>query len=87
MLKAYFASIIIWMIIIYSVTTLFERRIKDNGWADKRDGDINEWKALFILSAIPFIRLLVILCCVFMALYTKEQYNEYVEKIKNDKEE
>ena len=87
MLKAYLASIVIWMIIIYSTAILLERSIENNGWLDEKDKEGNVPKTLFVISAIPFVRLTAVLCCIFMASCTKEQYTEIVEKIKNDMEE
>lgn len=84
MLKVYLASIIIWMIINYSMVTLFGPKIKANGWVDENGIVIGKWKALFVGSAIPFVRLLVFACFIIMTVYTKEQFDTDFKKRLDD---
>lgn len=84
MLKIYLASIVIWMIINYSMVTLFGPRIKANGWVDERGTVIGKWKALFVGSAIPLVRLLVFSCFILMSIYTKEQFDTDFKKRLDD---
>ena len=84
MLKAYLASITIWMIINYSMVTLFGPKIKANGWVDENGAVIGKWKALFVGSAIPLVRLLVFSCFILMTVYTKEQFDTDFTKRLND---
>ena len=87
MLKIYFSSILIWMIIIYCTTSIFKNAIVKNGWVDpnKKSAE-NGWKCLFILSAIPIIRFLIFVLIIMMSAYTKKQFEEWSEKVKNKDE-
>lgn len=81
MLKIYLSSVIAWMIIIYCVSAILESKLRDNGWpgSDKtQKTKMSKLKALFILSAVPILRLLVVGGVVCMATITKEEY----EKVK-----
>ena len=86
MLKLYLTSIIIWMIINYSMATLFGPRIKANGWVDESGTVLGKWKALFVGSAIPLLRLLVFTCFILMTVYTKEQFDTDFKKCLDDTE-
>jgi hypothetical protein len=83
MLKIYLSSVIAWMIIIYCVSAILESKLRDNGWIgiDKiQKTKMSKLKSLFILSAVPILRLLVVGGVVCMATITKEEY----EKVKAD---
>lgn len=83
MLKIYISSVIIWMIIIYCAAKIFGPQIKNNGWTTTAKPTMGKWTTLFVVSAIPLLRLLVLSVFVYMALYTKEQY----ETIKKERED
>lgn len=81
MLKIYLSSVVAWMIIIYCVSAILESKLRDNGWlgSDKiQKTKMSKLKALFILSAVPILRLLVVGGVVYMATIAKEEY----EKVK-----
>ena len=86
MLKFYLTSVIIWMIINYSIVTMFGPKIRENGWVQNNNTIIGKWKALFIGSAVPILRLLVLLAFMAMSVYTKEQYDKELGKYRNNKE-
>ena len=87
MLKIYLSSILIWMIILYCTCAIFEKPIKEKGWinAENKSKD-NGLKILFILSAVPIVRLFVFVMLFVMSTYTKEQFDEWCEKVKNKDE-
>lgn len=87
MLEFYLKSIIIWVIINYSIITMLGPKIKENGWTDNNGTIIGKWKALIVGSAIPVIRFLVFLCFIGMSIYTKEQCDKKYEENKRDTEE
>lgn len=77
MLKFYLATVVIWMIIIYAMTSIFISSIKENGWnKDKPSKKRIRLSGLFLLAAVPVIRLSVCICILVMALYTPEQIKE-----------
>lgn len=87
MLKIYLSSILIWMIIIYCACFIFEKQVRENGWLTtenkSKDGGL---KTLFVLSAIPVVRLFVFIIILVMTTYTKEQFDEWYKKVKNKDE-
>lgn len=85
MLKIYFSSVIIWMIINYSAAKIFKTKIRENGWLEnKKPLKMNWLVALFVMSAIPVFRLLIPVCCFIMGSTTKEEFEKWCEDIKND---
>ena len=76
MLKIYFSSILIWMIIIFCITSIFKQHIKDKGWIDESKKSKNWLVALFCISAIPVFRALVAAGLLFMASTTKDEYQK-----------
>lgn len=87
MLRIYLVSIIIWMIIIFCTIQLFKFKIVENGWLElKSDQVMNPFMVLFLTSAVPLVRLLMFVCTIYMAIYTKEQYEELKEDREKDDE-
>ena len=77
MLQFYLITVIIWMIIIYAMTAIFESSIKEKGWLKDKPNKKRGWLSrLFLLSAVPVMRLFVCICIFVMALYTPEQIEE-----------
>lgn len=85
MLKIYISSVVIWMVIIYCAIKIFGSKIKENGWLGENNTNIvKRITSLFILSAIPILRLLVFAVLIYMSTYTKEQYEKLNNKEDND---
>ena len=86
MLKIYFVSILIWMMIIFCAAYLFEDAIKQKGWIDsnKHSKFVSVLFTLFCMSAIPVLRLLFLVVILFMAGVSKEEFEE-MSKSNNDK--
>lgn len=84
MLKIYLSSIVIWMIIIYCAVKICGPKIAENGWLESSKHTMGKWTALFVLSAIPLLRLIVLSVLFYMAIYTKEQYEKTQKEFKDD---
>ena len=79
MLKAYLISVVIWMMINYSMIIMFGERVKSNGWVDEHSVPIGKFKILFVMSAVPLVRLLILSCFIYMILNTQAQYDDMEE--------
>lgn len=76
MLKIYFSSVLIWMVIIFGITFMFKQSIKDKGWIDESKKSKNWIVVLFCIASIPIFRALVAAGLLFMAATTKEDYQK-----------
>ena len=86
MFALYLSSILVWMIIIYSLILLFQQRIVDNGWLNKAvTTNMNGYVVLFATAAVPIIRVLMAIGVVVMAYYTEDELNELTKR--NDEED
>lgn len=84
MLEIYLSSVIIYMIIIYCVTKLSKPYLIANGWHNTNVKKTNSVLcSLFIIAAVPLIRLFVIGGILYMTTITKEDY----ERIKKEHED
>ena len=86
MLKFYFATIVIWMIITECVIVITKPMIIKNGWAYEGKSKKNLIKSLlysFCFSAIPVLRFCVVLMFVVMSGVTKEKYDAWIEENKS----
>ena len=76
MLKIYLVSIIIYYIVIYATVKITGKRIMENGWLDDMQEEnvetLDAWLPLYV-SAIPVIRLLVVIGFYVMFLNKKEK--------------
>ena len=87
MLKIYLSSIVIWMIILYCEVSIFKNAIVEKGWVNpNKKPSENGWKSLFVLSAIPVIRFFIFILIIVMSTYTRKQFEEWSEKVKNKDE-
>lgn len=84
MIKFYLQGVLIFMIIIYSSIYIMQDKIKDNGWVDVEKKSDNKWFGLFVVSAIPVVRVLIIVCIFMMAAKTKEEFDKFVEDNKHE---
>ena len=87
MLKIYLSSVIIYMIIISCLCFLFHDAIKKNGWASTEKPNVNKLTALFVLSAVPLLRIYVVGLFIYMATHTKEQFEKWQEEVKKKSHE
>ena len=84
MLKFYLTTVIIWMIIIYSMCILFEKQIKEKGWLKNvlATSKLKAFILLFCMSSIPVIRLFAAISIFMMACLTPEEVEEMKESDK-----
>lgn len=75
------------MIIIYATSSIFADKIKENGWINSNNNSgKSKLGTLFILSAVPILRVFVFIVFFIMTIYTKEQFDEFTKK-ETDKDE
>lgn len=85
MLKIYLSSVIIWMIVIYCITSISKESIVKNGWMNTENKQKRNWFVqLFILSAVPIFRLFIVIAILCMAICTKEQCDQWKKEQKKD---
>lgn len=77
MLEMYLSSVIIWMIIIFCICCIFAHKINENGWLDNANKKHpNRLFALFIVSAVPILRLFIAGAIIYMTTVTKKEFND-----------
>lgn len=70
MLKFYLTTVVIYAIIISSMAKMFRNAVKENGWLDEeKKSTESKFTMLFCLSAVPILRILVIICIYMMAMH------------------
>ena len=86
MFKFYLATVVIWMIIIYCVVAIFQNGIvKKLGVKETKKASLfKRLNGLFILAAIPFIRLIVVIVLIYIATCKQEDYDELMKKANNN---
>lgn len=84
MIKMYLASVIIYMTIIYCACYIFGHSINKNGWSSTEKPSENKFTALFCLSAVPIVRIFVVVIIFYMATHTKEEFEKWRSEVKND---
>jgi hypothetical protein len=85
MLKIYLSSVIIWMVVIYCMTSISKESIVKNGWINTENKQKRNWFAqLFILSAVPIFRLFIVIAILCMAICTKEQFEQWKKEQNKD---
>ena len=89
MLEIYFKSIIIYMIIICCSSLICKERIKErfdklknNSKEKKKKSFISRISNLFILSAIPVLRFIIVLAIFFISFCSKEDFEKMIKKSK-----
>ena len=86
MLKFYFSTVIIYAICIWATIQIFGKQFKTNMLKitekeyEKLDG--GKYKSLFILSAVPIIRLITLLIIIWVALMNDKMIEQIKEKVK-----
>ena len=84
MIKFYLQSVLIFMIIIYSMLQICKEKIKANGWKSEDQQQNGKWSGLFVLSAVPILRAFIIVVILMMSVYTKEQFDAKLEELKKN---
>lgn len=77
MLETYLSSVVIWMMIIFCACRIFANKIIKNGWLDNENKKQQNWLfTLFVLSAVPILRVWIACMVIYMATVTREEFNE-----------
>ena len=89
MLEIYLKSIIVYMVIIYCATSVckdsFIKRMNsfnNNFEYKKKKSFISRISNLFVLSAIPVLRFIIILAIFFISFCSKEDFEKMIKKSK-----
>ena len=90
-LKFFLATWLIWFIILSASVRLANASKESNGWIDENTKTKPVSKSKFctklIFSAIPILRLLFVIMALVIAFSTKENFDKFCEKLKEEKEE
>lgn len=85
MLGFYLSTVVIWMIIIWCLMMVFKDRLKKKlVKKEEKKSVVKTLGALFILSAIPIFRLLIAIAIVYMATCSQEEFDEFMNKNKQE---
>lgn len=88
MLKFYLISVVIWMIIIRCTMSLFKEAIKkkaekliEKGKGVQKLSLFGSFKTLFVLAAIPVVRLFMVIAFIYIATCSQEDFDELMKKV------
>ena len=87
MLKFYLTTVVIWMIILYSTAAIFSNGIvkKLGTNEEKKASFFKKIKILFMLAAVPIVRLFVVIVMIYVATCKQEDFDKLMEKANKDK--
>ena len=80
MLESYLTSVIIYMIIIYCTCSILKDGIKAKGWTTNDNGK-TKLSSLFMLAAVPVLRVAVLIVIIYMFTYTKEDFEKWYKEV------
>lgn len=82
MLKFYLTTVVIYMIIISCTTEIFKEAIKKRtGKGEVKKANLfKRLSTLFALSAVPIIRLIVVVILIYIATCKQEDFDELMKK-------
>lgn len=89
MLGFYLTTVIIWMIVIYSIITIFKDAIKKKVALLEQEekpkkGVFARLGTLFVVSAVPILRVFIAIGFIYIAICTDEQFQELMDKAKKN---
>lgn len=86
MFKIYLSSVVVWMIIIWATISIFKDGIKKKVGSNetKKASLFKRLNGLFVLAAIPFVRLIVVIVLIYIATCKQEDYDELMKKANNN---
>ena len=83
MLEFYLTTVVIWMIIIASLLLMFGDAIKKKQANElKKTNVIKKIASLFVMSAVPVLRLVVAATIFYMAVCSQEDFDRLMNKNK-----
>ena len=84
MIKLYLFSIVIWAIMIFGTAYLFEEKMKENGWCDVPKSKKNPLVVLFVMSAVPIVRVICFIAELMMVGMTREKFEELNKELDDE---
>lgn len=89
MFGMYLSSVFVYMIIIYCTCSICKSSIRDKGWSfsSSETAKTNKWVGLFMLSAVPIVRVAVIVFIVYAATHTKEELEKWQAEVRERQNE
>jgi len=87
MLKFYFSTSVIWLVINLSLIFFYKDKLIANGWAKVNSNpDITKLiAALLMISVVPIFRVIMGIMTMVMATYTLKEFEEWAERVKEEK--
>lgn len=91
MLSFYLSTVIVWMIIFWCVLKLcsktFLKRYGKYINIDKKHSKVKSFVGLFVISAAPIIRLLIMISLFYMTFCSEENSKDIAERLKKESED
>ena len=85
MIGMYLTSVFIWALMIGGTVYLFQDKIRENGWLDNLNkSNKNPWVTLFLMSAIPVVRIVFFFAALVIVGMTKEEFEKLQEELKDE---
>lgn len=83
MLSFYLSSVITFMIIIFCTVVLFSKNLlaRYDKYLNSKGDFVSSLISLFILSAIPIMRVVVVVGIIWLAICDKETYDKIIDKL------
>ena len=87
MLKFYFSTSVIWLVINLSLIIFYKDKLIANGWVTTEfNPDRTKLiSALLMISVVPIVRMIMPFSIILMAAYTPEEYEEWTNRNKGEK--
>ena len=87
MLSIYLSSVIICMIIMHAMLSMFKPAMKEKCWLSNETAKTNKLVGLFILSAVPIVRVAIIAFIFYTATHTKEEFEKWQAEVREKQNE
>lgn len=83
MISFYLSSVIVWMIIIFCIIMLYSKQIRTrySKYLKVKTSKVKALFSLFVLSAVPILRLLIAIGIIWVANCGEEDYNRVIAKM------
>lgn len=85
MLKFYLSTVIMYMIVIYCTIQMFKETLKKRlGVNENRKvGLFTKLSTLFILSAVPILRFIIVCVLIYIGLCKQKDFDELMKRAEN----
>lgn len=83
MISFYLSSVIVWMIIIFCIIMLYSKQIQArySKYLKVKTSKVKALFSLFVLSAVPILRILIAISIILVANCGEEDYNGIIAKM------